>query len=417
MIEYLELNHVGTADKMAMRFAPRLNILTGDNGMGKTFIMDIIWFILTETWSGLPVLPRNGNDQDPVIRFLRSKNGNGGPFCLDYTFESQTWIRQTGDFLCEGLVLYARADGGISVWDDVKNSFEVTPDLVSRNETLHFSISDIFDGISQNNKVKCSGLIRDWVNWQFQKKELFTTFTKVLETLSPNTMEIIRPGMPMRVSLDDAREIPTVDLPYGRVPVTHISAGMRRVLSLAYLMVWAWNEHRTTSKLINREPVRNLVLLFDEVEAHLHPQWQRSFLPALLEVVKILESDLDIQVFAGTHAPLVLASLETEFREDSDKIFNFELAGNSVEVNEIPWVKQGDVGSWLVSNTFGLKQARSREAEKAIESAEAFMRNDLAAAAPELQTKDDIHRELQRVLPGHDPFWPRWIVKTGQGDI
>ena len=21
-----------------------------------------------------------------------------------------------------------------------------------------------------------------------------------------------------------------------------------------------------------------------------------------------------------------------------------------------------------------------------------------------------IHQELQRLLPGHDPFWPRWIV-------
>ncbi len=30
----------------------------------------------------------------------------------------------------------------------------------------------------------------------------------------------------------------------------------------------------------------------------------------------------------------------------------------------------------------------------------------------DLNTKEAIHKELQRVLPGHDAFWPRWIVET-----
>ena len=28
----------------------------------------------------------------------------------------------------------------------------------------------------------------------------------------------------------------------------------------------------------------------------------------------------------------------------------------------------------------------------------------------ELRTRDQIHGELERVLAGHDPFWPRWVV-------
>jgi hypothetical protein len=27
-----------------------------------------------------------------------------------------------------------------------------------------------------------------------------------------------------------------------------------------------------------------------------------------------------------------------------------------------------------------------------------------------LTTQEAIHAELMRVLAGHDPFWPRWIV-------
>ncbi|MHC5862179.1 MAG: ATP-binding protein, partial [Nostoc sp.] len=81
--------------------------------------------------------------------------------------------------------------------------------------------------------------------------------------------------------------------------------------------------------------------------------------------------------------------------------------------DEVPWSKQGDIVGWLTSDIFGLKQARSKEAEIAIEAAEAWMRDDDMNAFPEnLRIPTQIHQELQRVLPGHDPFWPRWIVTT-----
>jgi hypothetical protein len=35
-------------------------------------------------------------------------------------------------------------------------------------------------------------------------------------------------------------------MPYGPVPVTQAAAGMRRVLALAYLLVWTWEEHEWT---------------------------------------------------------------------------------------------------------------------------------------------------------------------------
>lgn len=39
------------------------------------------------------------------------------------------------------------------------------------------------------------------------------------------------------------------------------------------------------------------------------------------------------------------------------------------------------------------------------------MRSDNMNAFPKnLRTQSQIQRELERLLPGHDPFWPRWIV-------
>ena len=50
MIEYLRLRNVGPAPEMEMELAPRLNLITGDNGLGKSFLLDLIWWALTRRW-------------------------------------------------------------------------------------------------------------------------------------------------------------------------------------------------------------------------------------------------------------------------------------------------------------------------------------------------------------------------------
>lgn len=46
MLEYLRLENVGPAPSMEL--APRLNLLTGDNGLGKSFLLDCAWWALTQ---------------------------------------------------------------------------------------------------------------------------------------------------------------------------------------------------------------------------------------------------------------------------------------------------------------------------------------------------------------------------------
>ena len=46
MLEYLHLKNVGPAPEMEMQLAPRLNLITGDNGLGKSFLLDVAWWCL-----------------------------------------------------------------------------------------------------------------------------------------------------------------------------------------------------------------------------------------------------------------------------------------------------------------------------------------------------------------------------------
>ena len=43
MLEHLELENVGPAPEMALDLAPRMNLITGDNGLGKSFLLDVAW--------------------------------------------------------------------------------------------------------------------------------------------------------------------------------------------------------------------------------------------------------------------------------------------------------------------------------------------------------------------------------------
>ena len=137
-------------------------------------------------------------------------------------------------------------------------------------------------------------------------------------------------------------------------------------------------------------------------------------LPSLLDVGDALRAEIDLQILATTHAPLVLASVEPFWDEERDSLFLFELDARSQRclASKAPWAKQGDAVGWLTSPVFGLDQARSREAENAIEAAEAFMRGDFDKLPNGLKTKKAIHEALKRSLPGLDPFWPRWIVEV-----
>ena len=414
MLKHLNLRHVGPAPEIDLELAPRLNVLTGDNGLGKTFALDVIWWALTRTWVDLPAWASPEESEPPHIRFQHNGQDSqpGLTFDSAYSFHDQTWSPPRPKPPRRGVVVYARADGGFSVWDELRNVESQGAERTATPQAYHFSRNEAWDGLYDDSRVLCNGLIRDWVSWQQGGLPAFNALRAALQGLSPSHAEDIKPGLPTRVRLDDARDIPTLEMPYGTVPLIHAAAGLKRCATLAYLLVWAWLEHRTTARLSRRKPAKEVVLLIDELESHLHPQWQRIILPALLSVVGEL-TELDqgaIQIVAATHSPLILASLETLFEEGLDRVVLFDLRDQGAKVVDVPWAKQGDVVGWLTSEVFGLRQARSREAERAIEAAEAWMRGDTDELPAELVGQEAIHQELLRVLPGHDPFWPRWIV-------
>ncbi|MEM9556621.1 MAG: AAA family ATPase [Acidobacteriota bacterium] len=416
MLTRLGLRAVGPAPTLALELGERLNLLVGDNGLGKTFLLDVAWWALTRTWAAEPAWPQR-NDRAFEPRIEADIAGRKGTAHFDARFDvsRQGWIPSTGRPVMPGVVVYARVDGGFSVWDPARNYWR--GEDPERPMAYSFSKEEVWEGLrDESGRVQSKGLIQDWVEWQTADDPAFAQLTRVLQHLSsPDAAEGLNAGPPMALSVDDVRDVPTLEMPYGTVPIVHASAGVRRIAALAYLLVWAWRQHERAAEIREQPPETRLVLLVDEIEAHLHPKWQRAILSALLDVSTALETDeeLEVQLLVATHSPLVLASVEPVFDVERDRLFHLELESASAAIHEVPWSKRGDAVGWLTSELFGLQQARSRDAERAIEAAEAWMRDDLDAVPDDLRSVDALHGELQRVLAGHDPFWPRWLVTSG----
>ena len=423
MLERIILRNVGPAPEMQVDFAPRMNLLTGDNGVGKSFLLDVAWWVLTRRWpqevnprmtSGLPARPRDRKKRAEIEFRARGKTKTV-QYKARYLPAEDTWKGEQGRPWMPGLVLYAQVDGSFSVWDPARNDWkQKETGLPERCPAYVFTEAEVWDGLWDEVHERpvpiCNGLLRDWSSWLKARDNHAKAMKQALKVLSPGGApdQAIKPGRLVRLSIDDAREIPSIDTRYaGRVPILHASSGIRRAAALAYMLIWAWSEHRLAAELRGENQTQRVVILLDEVESHLHPRWQRSILKALREVVQVLLGDAKLQLIVSTHSPLVLASAEPWFDPQDDAWLDLDLEVDPprVSLRRRSYTPRGTAGAWLTSEAFDLATDRgSVEAEQAILRARKLVRQ----TEPSLEAVMEAHAQLRAALPDIDPFWVRW---------
>ncbi len=418
MLETLHLKNVGPAKEMKLEFAPRLNVITGDNGLGKSFILDCVWFGLTETWgqeinSALTAsgMARAIDGASIEIKTMFNKKELSGEY--RYSLDEQTWrrvyqnpagqvLRQYSgslDLIGRGIVLQSHSNGGFSVFDSARHrSFwdrhnEITANVFTDNEVWH---------VTQGSE----GAIRDVANWQREKEKTLEQFKAVLECLSPSSKDKLELGELVPVRLKDGFDTPTIKMPYGdNVPITQASSGIRKIFALAYMLVWAWRQHQRASQVLKREPEKQLTFLIDEIESHLHPKWQQVIVKALLNVAKALSDELEVQIILTTHSPLVLQSLETVFDSEKDAWFDldFDTSKKEVVLEKRDYFKRGSLNNWITSEAFDLPSSYTPEAKAVMDEVSDALKHEIT-----LEQAQVLNAKLHNVLGDIDIFWSRW---------
>ena len=415
MIKHLKMSNVGPAPRMELEFGERLNLLTGDNGLGKSFLLDIVWWALTRRWpaeinpqltSGRMARPTS--DGESKISFLIDSKTKEVNYESKFLRKEQVWKGKPGRPLNPGLVLYVMSDGSFAVWDPSRNYWLTRDgaDVQERVPAYVFSPTEVWNGLQdENGGWLCNGLLRDWAGWQKARGAPIRNLKQVLEVLSPSDSEKLELGSLTRISLDDVRDIPTIRMPYQQdVAVVHASSGMRRIMALAYFLVWSWEEHKKAAKQLGEPATKQIMFLIDEVESHLHPSWQRSIVPALLSVISKLAKNAEIQLITATHSPLVMASVEPFFDTNKDAWFDLDFERKKVILRNRGYEKHGDAANWLLSEAFDMKSGRPIEYERLVERASTL----LEQKKPRDNQISEMHENLVRALGPKDNFLFRW---------
>lgn len=223
---------------------------------------------------------------------------------------------------------------------------------------------------------------------------------RILDVLSLKDLGPMLPSDIIR-NPNESREVPTIIHSYGDVPITIASVGVKRILALAYMIIWLWSGHKLFVKQTGTPRLNRMVIVVNEVKTHLHPKWQRTILPALISLGRQLNEDFDVQVTASTHSPMVMASVEVEFWDEADTLLHLAPQGGNIVLKELEFQKYGDVSAWLTSPIFGLKQTRSRSTEKIIERAKTVR----LSRRPSKSEISQISIKLKRQLAPDGPFF------------
>ncbi len=94
---------------------------------------------------------------------------------------------------------------------------------------------------------------------------------------------------------------PQFRTPDGDIPLNVLSQGTQSILQWVAHLLIGYAEYYDYPPNLEEKPG---ILIIDEIDAHLHPSWQRRIFPTLTKYFPHL------QLFCSTHSPLMLAGLK-----------------------------------------------------------------------------------------------------------
>ena len=89
--------------------------------------------------------------------------------------------------------------------------------------------------------------------------------------------------------------------PFGTVPFDTLSQGTQSIVHSLARFILGYAEFYDFPPNLQDKPG---ILIIDEIDAHLHPSWQRQVIPTLTRNFP------NLQIFCSTHSPMMLAGLK-----------------------------------------------------------------------------------------------------------
>ena len=111
------LRDIGPGRKLDLEFGERLTLIAGDNGLGKSFLLDVAWWALTGRWVDRAAYPNPRSiETKPSMKFAI-----GNASCEShFDWKSHSWTSPRSRPSVAALCMYARVDGSFAVFDEIR---------------------------------------------------------------------------------------------------------------------------------------------------------------------------------------------------------------------------------------------------------------------------------------------------------
>lgn len=321
---------------------PNMNIICGENGVGKTNILDSLAYLFTN-WSENQLKKRFGSNfgEAKATVYLEHKildTNYGSSFILSSSISDfepiSNKVYKTVELQYLKQLIYFRTNRDIQYKH--QKAIESDPDSQKYAQ-------DLISGTSSEN-------LKTWFVGRFYQdaaKNLETEFVSNFSLAKSLFKELNREYSFKTINRKNEIMVLT---PTGEIYLEYLSSGFKSCL---YILMGIIKEieYRFQEQILEATDFDGIILI-DEIELHLHPEWQGR-------ICKILKDNFPkAQFFITTHSPHVVQTA------GKDEVIALQRIDDNVIKRDLPTSEYGYQG-WtieeILKDVMGMKGTRSEE--------------------------------------------------------
>ena len=409
-VNSLYFSNIGPFVELSLDFDSQVNVLTGPNNSGKTVILWALAELLVFPFT----MPRKYHRSDDAQWRIdiswdhRSESLEGQfPADVDQFEEIYSHIGHTSFVPAQRHNTRFRSEGPLRIQDEaaqldkeISDLTQARPELVSQvgEEILRQIVKETMSSASPEVNRRRS-LIRtspshmsdepiiqkiidlDYAAYRLGRPEIRSVVDKLASIASDITRGF--PISDLKVVEDTDGLFPQVNVPFGNLPLDVLSQGTQSIVKSLAHFLFGYAEYYDFPTDFEDKPG---VLIIDEIDAHLHPSWQRRIIPTLTKHFPSL------QIFCSTHSPLMLAGLRAGQVQLLDLHDDATITVSTNESDVFGWTADEILRTFL--DIYSPTDLRTSESIRRLEDLD--IKEDLSPS--EAEELDELHRIISKSL-------------------
>lgn len=374
-IKTLEINNIGGIENIQIDFDKNMNFICGPNGIGKTTLLECIAHSFS--LSSIKILKRNVSARTGSFRSVIDIEGKD----IESNIVIEDFDPSKGSSVTG---LYQYAEKMLSL--KVSRTFQY--------QSLAAVGRDIDKNVNTSYEEAKSGVnISEVKNW-FVNRYLYSAHGELTKQqmnnlmLAKDSFSLLNESFSFSKVLASSNDI-MVNTPNGEIYYEYLSSGFKSSLSIIFGIIKDI-EFRFKDPHVNAHEFDGIILI-DELELHLHPEWQAKIAKILVQVFP------QAQFITATHSPHILQGA------NPNEIIALASDGGKVYRRELDKQKYGYQG-WTVEeilvDVMGMSDTRTEKYYQEIHDFENAIDNYLAAEAAYVELDSLLHpnNNLRKLL-------------------